>query len=305
MPSAAAKAQDVSVTTMNDELIEAMFTFLNEGEEACIGMFPRQNVRCALIMIKKLVETCKLSKWTMDNTKAELREELLKVKSLDLTGNKIVDVTPLAALAALVNLTELHLDENEIVDVAPLAALVNLTELHLCGNQIENLAPLAVLVNLTELHLSVNQLLCVAPLAALVNLTELHLVSNKKEMIRDLARLEGLKHLKKLYLNRNVQNPCVDCCCIPKNLHSLHKKGTKIVIGMPFLWCPLCRCNVDPCCCLIYLGSPIVVAFGGGLTCACLGLAYFLVCAIFEFCWIDFGGDSETNIITNITNSSQ
>jgi hypothetical protein len=105
--AAAVKDVSVNLTTRNDTLIEAMFIFHHEGEEACISMFPQYG-RGAMIIIKKLVETCKESKtglFDLDNTEAEVREkvgkELLKMKSLDLRENQIVDVAPLAALVHL------------------------------------------------------------------------------------------------------------------------------------------------------------------------------------------------------------
>ena len=124
--------KDVSVNVTNDTLIEAMVIFHNEGEEACVGLFP-QDARGAIIIIKKLIETCNRSKpglFDLDITKAELREmvgkELLKVKKLDLRKNQIVNVAP---LATLVNLWNLYLDRNPIVDTSPLRSLPKHTKI--------------------------------------------------------------------------------------------------------------------------------------------------------------------------------
>jgi hypothetical protein len=130
-------------------LIEALFIFHYEGEEACAGMFPQYG---RAVIIKKLVELCKNSKtglFALDNNDAEMvGKELLKMNKLDLYGNQIVDVAP---LATLVDLTVLNLSGNQIVDVAPLATLVNLTVLWLGENQIIDTTPLRSLPETTQI----------------------------------------------------------------------------------------------------------------------------------------------------------
>ena len=118
--SSSAAANDISIklTTTNDTLIQALFIFHYEGEEACVGMFPQYG-RAGII--KKLVEICKQNKtglFALDNNDAEMvGKELLKMNELNLNGNQIVNVAP---LATLVNLTTLSLSENQILNVAPL-----------------------------------------------------------------------------------------------------------------------------------------------------------------------------------------
>ena len=148
-----------------------MFIFHYEGEEACAGMFPQYG---RAVIIKKLVELCKNSKtglFALDNNDAEMvGKELLKMNKLDLYGNQIVDVAP---LATLVHLTVLYLCGNQIVDVAPLTTLVHLTSLGLSGNQIVDVAPLATLVNLTVLWLGENQIIDTTPLRSLPETTQI------------------------------------------------------------------------------------------------------------------------------------
>ena len=110
-------AKDVKITTTIDTLVKAIYNFHYEGEDACIGMFP-QDGRGAVIILKMLLATVKSSKTgllDLDIAEAELCEKVGK---------------------ELLNLTQLHLRNNQIVDVSPLAGLVNLTELYLQGNQI-------------------------------------------------------------------------------------------------------------------------------------------------------------------------
>ena len=52
----------------------------------------------------------------------------------------------------------LQLDGNQISDVSPLASLTNLTDLDLGNNQISDVSPLASLTNLTDLGLYDNPL---------------------------------------------------------------------------------------------------------------------------------------------------
>jgi Leucine-rich repeat (LRR) protein len=63
-----------------------------------------------------------------------------------------------------VSLTQLWLQENQIVDVSPLATLTSLTELWLQENQIVDVSPLSTLTSLTRLVLHLNQIVDVSPL---------------------------------------------------------------------------------------------------------------------------------------------
>jgi len=138
---------------------------------------------------------------------------------LDLGGNQISDVSPLAGLtkltylglnlnqvsdvsplAGLTNLTYLGLNRNQVSDVSPLAGLTNLTELALYQNQVSDVSPLAGLTNLTSLGLEDNQISDVSPLAGLTNLTYLDLVQNG---ISDVSPLSKLTKLTELDLYQN------------------------------------------------------------------------------------------------------
>ena len=120
-----------------------------------------------------------------------------QVIALSLSYCEITDVAPLTKLTQL---TELYLISNEIVDVAPLANLTQLTELYLSYNQIIDVAPLANLTQLTKLNLDRNQIIDVAPLANLTQLKSLSLISNQ---IIDVAPLAKLTQLKSLSLGSN------------------------------------------------------------------------------------------------------
>ena len=117
--------------------------------------------------------------------------------SLDLWGNEIADVAPLAGLTSL---TELDLTHNEIVELGPLAGLTALTSLDLWGNEIADVAPLAGLASLTELDLTRNEIVELGPLAGLTTLTSLRLAANE---IADVAPLAALRQLRLLDLSTN------------------------------------------------------------------------------------------------------
>jgi internalin A len=67
--------------------------------------------------------------------------KLSSLTELDLTGNAIDDIKPLASLT---NLTRLNLFDNQIGDIKPLASLTKLTELTLNHNKIGDIKPLAL-----------------------------------------------------------------------------------------------------------------------------------------------------------------
>ena len=124
-------------------------------------------------------------------------EQLTALTTLDLSGNQIVDLAPLAGLTAL---TTLYLYSNQIVDLAPLAGLTALTLLNLGFNQIADVTPLAGLTGLTGLYLYSNQIVDVTPLAGMTALTTLDLWGNQ---IANVAPLSSLTALASLDLNSN------------------------------------------------------------------------------------------------------
>ena len=128
-------------------------------------------------------------------------EFAINLTHLDLFGNTISDISPLASLT---NLRELFLEENSISDISPLASLTKLTWLALDNNNISNILPLAGLTNLESLGLWTNSISDISPLASLTKLTELFLDENNISNILPLASLTNLTYLH-LYSN-NISN---------------------------------------------------------------------------------------------------
>ncbi|MCV6636987.1 COR domain-containing protein [Candidatus Albibeggiatoa sp. nov. NOAA] len=152
----------------------------------------------------------------------ELPPELLELdwlEELSLSGNKLSDVSPLAALTGL---TSLNLYNNKLSNVSPLAALTGLTSLYLERNQLYDISPLAALTGLTSLYLERNQLSNVSPLAALTGLTSLDLGCNQ---LSDVSPLATLTKLQKLDLSNNESIYSL------KNLLPLIERGLKVKTG--------------------------------------------------------------------------
>ena len=116
---------------------------------------------------------------------------------LDLSENRISDISPLAGLA---NLTQLDLSDNAIVDISPLRGLTKLKVLSLQRNRIVDIAPLAGLANLEYLRLERNEIVDVSSLGGLNRLVGLYLRGNR---IVDVTPLGGLPRLLWLDLREN------------------------------------------------------------------------------------------------------
>jgi len=124
-------------------------------------------------------------------------EELANVKSLDLDGKQIDDLT---SMPSVKNLIFLDLGVNQIVDLKPLSAQVNLGSLILSDNQIENITPLEGLSRLEYLDLRHNRIANLKALSAITKLKTLYLSEN---FIQDLTPLAGMVELERLNLHDN------------------------------------------------------------------------------------------------------
>ncbi len=118
----------------------------------------------------------------------------LTLNNMGLTNEDIAD------LKYMLNLTELHIYQNNISDLTPIMGLTNLQTLSLFKNNISDLTPIAGLTNLRTLYLRDNEIKDISPLKNLVNLTNLDLSDNE---ITDISALEGMKGMKLLKLNDN------------------------------------------------------------------------------------------------------
>ena len=134
-------------------------------------------------------------------------------------------LTDIGPLANLVNLTELHVEGQDISDLSPVSGLTGLKELHFYRNEIEDLSPIAGLVNLEEIALGENPISDLSPLSGadlgklerlymwnceiddlsplsdLTSIKLLHLYGNE---VVDISPLAGLADMEELHLERNV-----------------------------------------------------------------------------------------------------
>ena len=125
---------------------------------------------------------------------------------LDLRGKGLTD-GEIVPLAKMTNLKILQLDGNHLTDLSPLAGLTQLETLHLGGDaggneSLQDLSPLAGLTNLKELYLPASSLSDLGPLASLTGLERLALRDGEAHTsgVTDLSPLAGFTQMQDLYL---------------------------------------------------------------------------------------------------------
>jgi hypothetical protein len=131
-------------------------------------------------------------------------DQCIGLETVDLSGNEIADLTPLAKLAVVKKpyaptddsyIQSLNLSKNKITDLKPLADLVKLQYLDLADNQITDISPLAKLTMVNTLHLTNNKVKDLSPLAGMQRLWTLEADGNAIVDIKPLAKLKRLSSL--------------------------------------------------------------------------------------------------------------
>jgi LPXTG-motif cell wall-anchored protein len=130
---------------------------------------------------------------------ADLRgiEHLHHVEILNLNGNAITDIRPLAELTEL---KELWLMNNQIRDTQGIGALPDLLRANLSGNMISTLQPFASGNQIDSLDLSRNELTSIESIGELPRLQVLTLHNNH---LSDLAPVQAFSALSTLYVDVN------------------------------------------------------------------------------------------------------
>lgn len=125
------------------------------------------------------------------------------LETLDLFGNDVTDLTPIAGLTSL---HTLYLSYDKIVDISPIAGLVNLQDLSLDSNDIQDVSALAGLTKLQYLGIRYNK---ISDVSVLSNLTALKSASVGGNQISDLSSLGDLPNLTQViaYDNHLTQLP--------------------------------------------------------------------------------------------------
>ena len=131
--------------------------------------------------------------------------ELDKLQNLTLgnltgtgAGNRFTDLSPLSGLTGLRHLV---LNRCGVMDISALAPLTELTELYLSDNALGDLSALGGMTKLNTLSLNYAGLSDISALSGLTSLTCLELEGNH---ITDLTPLYGLQNLTTLYISGNA-----------------------------------------------------------------------------------------------------
>ena len=127
-------------------------------------------------------------------------------------------------MEALTNLTELNLSGNLISDISPVADLNQLTWLHLQSNRISDIAALASLTNLTALRLDRNSISDISVLSRLIQLTELRLDRNSLTDLSPLVANTGLGSGDEVDVRRNPLNRA----SIQTHIPALQSRGVAV-----------------------------------------------------------------------------
>jgi len=122
---------------------------------------------------------------------------LTNLSTLDLTGNAVADLGPVADL----DLWGLVVNDNPVADLSPLSGMTMLTNLGASGTQVRDAGPLAGLDSLAYLGMRGTGITDIGPLGAVPNLRELDLSENA---ISDVGPLAGLQLLTTLQIPGNA-----------------------------------------------------------------------------------------------------
>ncbi len=143
--------------------------------------------------------------------------ELSALKTLDLSGTDITDLTPIRNLTGLV---ELDISGTTVTDLTPLKYSDKLTRLVLAGTPVNDLTVVGQMPGLETLDISRTGVLDISPLSACTSLKYLHMeaapvsdlqplaaltslveVDASQTLVRDLTPLSGLNQLEVLSLD--------------------------------------------------------------------------------------------------------
>lgn len=143
------------------------------------------------------LETLDLSGCTVSSAGVTAIGTLKNLKSLNLSGCALTDIT---GLSGLTGLTTLNLSDNAITDLSALTGMTKLSDLNLGTNTIASVAPLAACGQLQFLDISSNQ---ITSIASLKNKQPLSALKASGNQITDLSPLSGCTSLQLLDVSNN------------------------------------------------------------------------------------------------------
>jgi hypothetical protein len=115
------------------------------------------------------------------------------LKELDLSNNKVADLTSISELTSLENL---NLYNNGVIDLSPLEKLTNLKELNLWHNQITDVGQLSKLTKMENLNMGANWINDISPIKGITTITSLWLNANAYTV--DTVTIKSLSNLTTL-----------------------------------------------------------------------------------------------------------
>ena len=131
-------------------------------------------------------------------------EYATNLKSLNLSGNQISNITPLGTWEKLKGLKTLNLSNNQITVIASLEHFESLDVLYLNRNQITDITPLKTWLNAApfELRIDGNNIRDLSPLA---KLTALRLLGISHNSYTDISPLATLTNLQRLWIDAEYE----------------------------------------------------------------------------------------------------
>ena len=171
-------------------------------------------------------------------------ENAVTLEYLDLSGNAIVDISPITGLTRV---TELYLNENSLQLLTGISSMSRLTKLNVSNNVITTVADLAGCSSLLELDISNNKLTHINEIINLHQLAKLNFANNSVTTlpnwdkscelvtidgsynnITSLEPLSGLARLNNVYMDYNKNLESVTCLKDCYLLIQVNVYGTKV-----------------------------------------------------------------------------
>jgi Leucine-rich repeat (LRR) protein len=117
-------------------------------------------------------------------TNAAVITALLSLQTLDISGQNLIDLSPLSMLT---NLTVLNIENNQIADLSYLSDMTKLSILYASSNKLTSLSGLGGDLALTEIYVANNQITSIDALTSLKKLKSLDITNNKVGSILPLT----------------------------------------------------------------------------------------------------------------------
>lgn len=171
-------------------------------------------------------------------------EKAVNLRYLDLSGNSIIDIAPIANITGI---TELYLNENSLSSLEGLSNLTNLKVLNVTNNVLTSLAGITNCQDLQELNVSHNKLTSIDEVVQIYGLAKLNFANNSVSAlpqwdkscglitidgsynkITSLEPLAGLKNLNNVYMDYNPDLESITCLKDCYLLIQVNVYGTKV-----------------------------------------------------------------------------